>query len=119
MKVHMKKNDKTITVPITKCAQQIVESSGAILFPWAKKSSGRREPLLVLKRAFGFGGAGTRYCNKNGITLHSFRHTFAMRLFAKRVGKDIVQQLLGHSSIRITEIYAREIPQPNLREALI
>ena len=41
-----------------------------------------------------------------------------MRLLAKGVSKDVVQQLLGHSSVRITEIYAREIPQNNLRQAL-
>ena len=119
MKVYTKKGDKNITVPINACAQHIVESSGDRLFPWANKSSGRREPLPVLKRAFGFRGAGTRYCNKHGITLHSFRHTFAMRLLARGVSKDVVQQLLGHSSVRITEVYAREIPQPNLREALL
>ena len=115
----MKKGDKNIITTITSCAQQIVESSGDKLFPWAKKSSGRRDPILLLKRAFGRGGAGTYYCNKYGITLHTFRHTYAMRLLARGVSKDIVQQLLGHSSVRVTELYAREIPQPNLREALL
>ena len=118
MKVRMKKCNKNITVPISKTAQQIVESSGHKLFPWASKKSCRREPILLLKRSFGYGGAGTRYCKKYGITLHTFRHTYAMRLLATGVSKDIVQQLLGHSSVRITEIYAREIPQNNLRQAL-
>ena len=119
MKVLTKKGNKTITVPISKSAQQIVETSGHRLFPWATKSSCRRDPILFLKRSFGRGGAGTYYCNKYGITLHTFRHTYAMRLLAKGVSKDIVQQLLGHSSVRVTELYAREIPQPNLREALL
>ena len=118
MKVRMKKCNKNITVPISKTAQQIVESSGHKLFPWASKKSCRREPILSLKRSFGDGEWGILYCKKYGITLHTFRHTYAMRLLAKGVSKDVVQQLLGHSSVRITEIYAREIPQNNLRQAL-
>ena len=39
------------------------------------------------------------------ITPHMFRHTFATSLLDADVDIRIIQELLGHSSIHITEIY--------------
>ena len=116
MKVWMHKPKKNVVVPISDLAKEIVESSGDKLFPWAFKKSARREPLKYLKQSFGSRGVGTRFCRKKGITLHSFRHTHAMNMLKCGVPKDVVQQFLGHSSVKTTEIYAREIPKGILRQ---
>ena len=43
-------------------------------------------------------------------TVHTFRHTFASHLVRNSVGIETVSQLLGHSSIEITSIYAHLAP---------
>ncbi len=50
----------------------------------------------------------------HGLTYHSLRHTFAMRVYAATRDLSLVQRMLGHRSIQSTEIYARslaEIPE--------
>jgi site-specific recombinase XerD len=39
-------------------------------------------------------------------TIHTMRHTFASHLIMKGVGIRTVQELLGHSSISVTEMYS-------------
>ena len=109
MNVWMRKVSNPLDVPISKRARQIVESSGHLLFPWAKSIIERKKPILAIKRAFGGqdkGGVGFKFVKKNKITLHVFRHTLANRLREKNVPKDVIQQFLGHTSVTTTEIYA-------------
>ncbi len=49
------------------------------------------------------------YCHQAGIwlTCHQLRHTFASRLVAAEVPVTSVQKLLGHRSIRTTQLYVR------------
>ncbi|BFP42130.1 tyrosine-type recombinase/integrase [Flavobacteriaceae bacterium GF1] len=42
---------------------------------------------------------------KRGITPHVFRHTFATQLLEANINIRYIQELLGHSSINITQIY--------------
>ena len=42
---------------------------------------------------------------KRNITPHMFRHSFATYLIEEGMDVSCVQQILGHSSIQITQIY--------------
>ena len=46
------------------------------------------------------------FVRKNNINLHTFRHTYAHNMLNKGVPKEVLQTLLGHRSIKTTEIYA-------------
>lgn len=54
---------------------------------------------------------------RSDLTFHSFRHTFATKLVQKGVPIYEVKNLLGHSDIRTTEIYAR-LMTDDLRSAV-
>lgn len=45
----------------------------------------------------------------HGLTFHSLRHTFAMRLYAETRDLFLVQSKLGHRSVKSTEVYARSL----------
>jgi len=45
------------------------------------------------------------------LTFHALRHTFAMRLYASSRDLFLVQQSLGHASVKSTEVYARSLAQ--------
>ena len=42
----------------------------------------------------------------DGVTWHTFRHTFALRLARAGAGLVTVKELLGHSTIAVTVRYA-------------
>ena len=111
MRVWMHKPEKWVTVPVNETVQKIVESSGEILFFWAKLKTARRTPLKYINEVL-----GKDYCKKNKVSPHSFRHTYAKKKLRKGMPKDILQQFLGHSSVKTTEIYANEVPKEVLRE---
>ena len=90
--------------------QQHVDSR--YVFPSPQNSS---RPVTTLQRKF------PELRNKLGIdpakTLHSFRHSFATHLQKKGVHIEIVQELLGHSDIRMTRHY-QKVDFGTLREAV-
>ena len=55
----------------------------------------------ALKRAASLAGIGKK------VTAHTLRHSFATHLVLKGVDMRTVQELLGHSDIRTTEIYVK------------
>lgn len=61
--------------------------------------------------------AGVKHEARDGRSAHAFRHTTAQDLVDAGEHPRMVQTLLGHRSIRSTEIYWRRDP-PGMREAL-
>lgn len=51
----------------------------------------------------------TRQVLSQPLKFHALRHTFAMRLYAETSDLFLVQQLLGHRSVRSTEVYAASL----------
>ncbi len=94
------KTDEPIEVPINDEARDIVERSSGKLFPNAHEEIWRKALRRNLKSNF-----DPSYVNKHNIRLHTLRHTFAVTMLNLEVPKEVIQNLLGHASIKTTEIY--------------
>ena len=58
------------------------------------------------------------FVRTNNINLHTFRHTYAHNMLNKGVPKEVLQTLLGHRSIKTTEIYANWVRKEELESGL-
>jgi len=58
------------------------------------------------------------FIRKNNINLHTFRHTYAYNMLNKGVPKEVLKTLLGHRSIKTTEIYANWVRKEELEEGV-
>ncbi len=111
------KNRKNRDVPISPLLLAHIQE---YMSTWADPNGGPDRPRTHLQKTFLF-------CHKNGLpiksmrtayrnllkhagvkgaTIHTMRHSYASHLVMNGVGIRTVQELLGHSSIGVTEIYA-------------
>jgi integron integrase len=58
-----------------------------------------------------------RWGGNQRVTQHSLRHSFATELLTRGVGIQVVQELLGHSNIETTQIYAHVLPRKAVVQA--
>jgi excisionase family DNA binding protein len=96
------KRNRTIEINSTLRAelQKLKDHGNCSPYLFANPKTGK--PLTTVKRAF------KTACKKAGISglrFHDMRHTFATRLIAKGTDIITVKELLGHSSVTITERY--------------
>jgi len=103
-----KKTKKQIRYPINKVAQQIFEGrtdNGSLkVFPEVTKARARQKSVGYIKSIL------------EGANHHTFRHTYAINQLNKGVPKEVLQRLMGHASVKTTEIYANYIDDSNLEK---
>ena len=97
----MVKSNEPRTIPLTKRAQEV-------LIRRSKKFRGRLFPYRNTTMCHTFEKARKRMGLEKDkqFVIHSLRHTLASRLVQKGVDLYVVRDLLGHSSITVTERYA-------------
>ena len=102
----MNKTDDYLSVPIPKQILKLLKPRmcNCQLFPELQSDRQRRKCLKNIQRLFEI-----EFVRNNNINLHTFRHTYAHALLNREVPKEVVQTLLGHRSIKTTEIYANYI----------
>ena len=102
---HLTKSKKVRTIPLNLTALQIL----------TKREINKRGNLIFLvdgeqinpdKLTKLFKGYIKRAKINNKLNFHSLRHTFASWLVQKGVSIYLISKLLGHSDIKITEIYS-------------
>ena len=99
----MNKTDDYLNVPLSSKIIKLIKArkSGEFIFPELRSDRQRRNALRNVQKVF-----EPEFVRSNNITLHTFRHTYAHRMLNKGVPKEVLQTLMGHRSIKTTELYA-------------
>ncbi|MFC7669035.1 site-specific integrase [Hymenobacter humi] len=122
--VTMQKTSDVVSVKLPTRAQEVLQfyrNSGArpsdFVFPMLRSDKDYSNPRALFRAL----SSATAYANKDlksvakragiekSISFHSSRHTFATRALAKGMPIEYVSKLLGHASIKTTQIYAKII----------
>ena len=104
IRVEKTKNNKLRFIPINDILfyelNTLREMDGQSPYLFFNSETGK--PYLDMKKGF---KAACRRAGIEGLRFHDLRHTFATRLVEKGVDIETVRDLLGHSSIIITQRY--------------
>jgi len=111
IKLKMNKTGDFLHIPIPQHVLDVLQPRMATyaLFPPLKSDRQRRNCVKNIQRLF-----EPDFVRKNNINLHTFRHTYAHNMLNKGVPKEVLQTLLGHRSIKTTEIYANWVRKEEL-----
>ena len=111
LKLKMNKTGDILSIPLPNTIKRLLEPCMAndYIFPEVRTDWNRKLCLRNLKQHF-----TKDFVRKNNINLHTFRHTYAHTMLNKGVPKEVLQTLLGHRSIRTTEIYANWVRKEEL-----
>ena len=85
------------------------EADETLLFKSFKSDRQKKNCVKTMQSNF-----SPNFVRKNNINLHTFRHTYAHNMLNKGVPKEVLQTLLGHRSIKTTEIYANWVRKEEL-----
>ena len=109
----MNKTGDWLNIPLPANTLQIIDKllNDEFIFPELQSPSKRRKCTEHLQSNF-----ETDFVRKNNINLHTFRHTYAHNMLNKGVPKEVLQTLLGHRSIKTTEIYANWVRKEELEK---
>ena len=109
LKIFSQKTKQFIYIPICKLARSVVERSSHRLFPNAGE-----EMWLKALRSNLTDNFDSSYVRKHNIRLHTLRHTFAVTKLNACVPKEVIQNFLGHASVKTTEIYCNQMSDETL-----
>jgi site-specific recombinase XerD len=111
LKVQMNKTGDFLNIPIPRHVLEVLEPrmANSTLFPLLSSDRQRRNCVKNIQRLF-----EPDFVRNNNINLHTFRHTYAHNMLNKGVPKEVLQTLLGHRSIKTTEIYANWVRKEEL-----
>jgi len=109
--LQMHKTGDYLKVPLPRSVLAILEPrlNGDYIFPELQSERQRMKCRKALQSIF-----EPDFVRKNNINLHTFRHTYAHNMLNKGVPKEVLQTLLGHRSIKTTEIYANWVRKEEL-----
>jgi len=109
--LQMHKTGDYLKVPLPRSVLAILEPrlNGDYIFPELQSERQRIKCRKALQSIF-----EPDFVRKNNINLHTFRHTYAHNMLNKGVPKEVLQTLLGHRSIKTTEIYANFVRKEEL-----
>ena len=109
----MNKTGDYLSIPLSKPIIDLINArkDGEFIFPEVRSDRQRRNALISIQRLF-----KPEFVRNNNITLHTFRHTYAHNLLNRGVPKEVLQTLLGHRSIKTTEIYANWVKRDELKK---
>lgn len=122
VRVTMQKTGDVVTIKLATMAQEILQlyrqpggKAADLVFPLLRPGIDHADPRALFKAI----SSATAFANKNlkviadqagiskDISFHSSRHTFATRALTKGMPITHVSKLLGHASIKTTQIYAK------------
>ena len=116
MTIRMNKTKLMLNIPITDNILNILKvlldtcvDDDSLLFPAFRSDRQRKYCVKTMQSNF-----TADFVRTNNINLHTFRHTYAHNMLNKGVPKEVLQTLLGHRSIKTTEIYANWIRKEEL-----
>ena len=113
LKVQMNKTRDFLNIPIPEHVLEVLEPrmANSTLFSLLSSDRQRRNCVKNIQRLF-----EPSFVRDNNINLHTFRHTYAHHMLNKGVPKEVLQTLLGHRSIKTTEIYANWVRKEELEK---
>jgi integrase len=111
LKLQMNKTGDYLNIPLSESIMGIIRPRlvNEFIFPEIDTSWNKKQCLKNVRKNF-----EPDYVRKNNINLHTFRHTYAHNMLNKGVPKEVLQTLLGHRSIKTTEIYANWVRKEEL-----
>jgi integrase/recombinase XerD len=113
LKIQMNKTGDFLCIPIPKHVIDVLRPRMANLelFSTLNNDWKRSKCVKNIQRLF-----EPSFVRDNNINLHTFRHTYAHHMLNKGVPKEVLQTLLGHRSIKTTEIYANWVRKEELEK---
>lgn len=113
-KNHITKSKKVRTIPLNNAAFKVLadrDKRTDYIFEYKNKKYIQKSMSKIFKKFVILAGINSK------LHFHSLRHTFASWLVQAGVSIFVVKELLGHSDIKTTMIYAK-LNQDNLRDSV-